>query len=236
MPLLLAMLLSALAVWAWTAPPHPARRLTALTSRSPHPERPSRALFRTHPLATRLRHRREEELWRSGVIELCDALSAELTAGRTPEDALSDAVSSLSPALSPPLRAALTSQDLPAALRRLSKRPGAQGLRLLAACWSIGVERGAAFAPVIDGLSQGLRDAQDHHRQLKTHLAGTQATARLLAVLPCLGLAMSWSLGADPLRFLFTTLPGLTCLLLSLLLEATGLLWTRRITTRAAHP
>jgi len=170
------------------------------------------------------------------VIELCDALSAELTAGRTPEDALTDAVASLPPALSTPLKAALSSQDLPASLRRLSERPGAQGLRLLAACWSIGTERGAAFAPVIDGLAQGLRDAQDHHRQLKTHLAGTQATARLLAVLPCLGLAMSWSLGADPLRFLFTTLPGLTCLLLSLLLEATGLLWTRRITTRAAHP
>ncbi|WP_344236789.1 type II secretion system protein [Actinocorallia libanotica] len=170
------------------------------------------------------------------MIELCDALSAELTAGRTPEDALADAVASLSPAVATPLRATLASHDLPESLYELSHRPGAQGLRLLAACWNIGVERGAAFVPVIDGLAQGLRDAHDHHEQIKAQLAGTHATARLLAVLPCLGLAMSWSLGADPLRFLFTTLPGLACFLLALLLDAAGILWTTRIAAKAENP
>ncbi|WP_232835341.1 type II secretion system F family protein [Actinocorallia populi] len=170
------------------------------------------------------------------MIELCDALSAELTAGRTPEEALADAVASLPPALAAPLREVLSAQDLPSSLHKLSHRPGAQGLRLLAACWSIGVERGATFAPVIDGLAQGLRDAHDHHQQIKAQLAGTHATARLLAVLPCLGLAMSWSLGADPLRFLFTTLPGLACLLLALLLDAAGLFWTVRIAAKAERP
>ncbi|MEO3785351.1 type II secretion system protein [Actinocorallia sp. B10E7] len=236
MTLLLGALLTVSAVWLWTGPSLPVRRLAAVDRETQRPGHRLQTSLRKNPLVRRLNRRREEETWRLGVIELCDALAAELTAGRTPEDALADAVESLPSTLATPLRDILPAQDLPQALHRLSERPGAHGLRLLAACWRIGVERGATFAPVIDGLTQGLRDDHDHHRQIKAQLAGTHATARLLAVLPCLGLAMSWSLGADPLAFLFTTLPGLACLLLAVLLDAAGLLWTRRIATKAERP
>ncbi|GAA2719626.1 hypothetical protein GCM10010439_05660 [Actinocorallia aurantiaca] len=236
MTLLLGALFAAGAVWLWTCPPFSVRRLAAVRRGAQRPGGRLESALRENPLARRLTRHREEETWRLGVIELCDALAAELTAGRTPEDALADAVESLSPALAVPLKATMSAPDLPQALHRLSEHPGAHGLRLLAACWRIGVERGAAFAPVMDGLTQGLRDDHDHHQQIKAQLAGTHATARLLAVLPCLGLAMSWSLGADPLGFLFTTLPGLACLLLALLLDAAGLLWTKHIATRAEHP
>lgn len=237
MALFLGALFAALATLLWTGPPPPVRRLTALLRpEAPLPGTRVGALLKENALTRRLRPRREEEAWRLGVIELCDALGAELTAGRTPEDALADAAASLPRTLAIPLTATLSAPDLPQALRHLSERPGAHGLRLLAACWRIGVERGATFAPVIDGLSQALRDDHDHRQQIKTHLAGTRATARLLAVLPCLGLAMAWSMGASPLTFLFTTLPGLACLLTALFLDAAGLLWTHHIARKAEHP
>ena len=65
--------------------------------------------------------------------------------------------------------------------------------------------------------------------------AGPRATARLLAGLPFLGLIMAAVLGADPLAFLFGTLPGLACLLAGVGLNATGALWTHRLARNAGE-
>jgi tight adherence protein B len=111
--------------------------------------------------------------------------------------------------------------------------PGCDGLRLLAGCWRIGVDRGAMLAAVIEGLSEALRDEQSHREEITLQLAGPRATARLLAVLPALGLGMAAALGARPLPFLFGTLPGAVCLALGLGLDALGLWWTARLATAA---
>ncbi|WP_148086287.1 type II secretion system F family protein [Actinocorallia herbida] len=187
-------------------------------------------------LVRELRRGREAEAWAAAVVELCDGLGAELVAGRAPEEALAAAVEVLPAPHRDALAGLPSAPDIPRALREVAARPGAQALRLLAACWSIGVERGAAFAPVIDGLAAALRDERAHRGAVRAQLAGARTTARLLAVLPALGLAMSWSLGADPLSFLFTTLPGLLCLIAALALDTAGLLWTTRIANAAQHP
>jgi tight adherence protein B len=95
------------------------------------------------------------------------------------------------------------------------------------------VERGGAFASVADGLASALRDEETHRQQVSAQLAGARATAKLLAVLPLLGIAMAAALGAHPLTFLFTTLPGFVCLIVGVALDATGIVWTRRIATSA---
>ncbi|GAB2822918.1 hypothetical protein GCM10022221_21170 [Actinocorallia aurea] len=210
-----------------------ARRLSALAGRA----RPVGDLrqWRAGSLRRHLRGR-EAEAWSAAVVELCDGLGAELVAGRTPEDALAAAVDVLPPPHRESLAGLPAAPDIPQALRELSVLPGAQALRLLAACWNIGVERGAAFAPVVDGLAAALRADRAHRGAVRAQLAGARATARLLAVLPALGIAMSWSMGANPLAFLFTTLPGLCCLLAALTMDALGLLWTSKITESALHP
>ena len=71
---------------------------------------------------------------------------------------------------------------------------------------------------------------------MAAQLAGPRATAVLLALLPAFGLAMGNALGADPLAVLVGTPLGQGCLVLGLLLEAAGLLWTARITRRAEPP
>jgi tight adherence protein B len=47
---------------------------------------------------------------------------------------------------------------------------------------------------------------------------------------------MAAALGADPLAFLFGTLPGLGCLAGGIGLNIVGLWWTRRLAHGAAEP
>jgi tight adherence protein B len=67
--------------------------------------------------------------------------------------------------------------------------------------------------------------------QLEAQLAGPRATARMLATLPLIGLAMGMLMGADPLQWLLGTAPGLLCLLGGALLTVAGMAWTGRIAT-----
>ncbi|MBA8950643.1 type II secretion system F family protein [Actinomadura namibiensis] len=114
--------------------------------------------------------------------------------------------------------------------------PGAEGLRLLAACWRIGAERGGTLATVLDGLAAALRDEEAQRQEIATQLAGPRTTARMVAFLPLLGLGMAAMLGARPLEFLLGTLPGAACLILGVALDLAGLRWTRRLAQAAEGP
>jgi tight adherence protein B len=190
--------------------------------------------------------RRLETRWRAAVIALCDGVGAELAAGRAQEAALAEAIAVLQPEMAAVLHAEwaecggpgsdgvpAAGSEVPEMLERAARRPGAQGLRLLAACWRIGAERGGAFASVVEGLAAALRDEEAHREEITAQLAGPRATARLLAGLPMLGLAMGGALGAHPLSFLFGTLPGLVCLILGVGLDVLGLWWTRCLAAAA---
>ncbi|WP_285700370.1 type II secretion system F family protein [Actinomadura sp. NBRC 104412] len=118
-------------------------------------------------------------------------------------------------------------------LEKLALQPGAEGLRLLAACWRIAAEQGGTLAAVLDDLATALRDEESNRQEIATQLAGPRATARLLSVLPLLGLAMAAALDADPMAFLLGTLPGLGCLVLGVGLNLTGLWWTHRLARSA---
>jgi tight adherence protein B len=190
-------------------------------------ERASRAVSRTLN-----RGRREAAARQAAVIELCDGIAAELIAGRPADIALANAGAVL-PGLAMVTEAARTSDDVPTALEHAARTPGFDGLRLLAGCWRVGVDRGGMLATVIEGLADALRDERSHREEVALQLAGPRATARLLAVLPLLGLAMAAALGAHPLRFLFATAPGLLCLGLGTGLDALGLWWTSRLATGA---
>lgn len=233
------------AVWALSLPSPATLRLTTVfdappsrdTATSPAPIHQIRAtIARLRRFATSLTGRRREVAKRrTAVIELCDGIAAELSAGRPPDTALSYAAEALPnlPGLPAVLDAARDGDDVPAALTRAATTEGCAGLRLLAGCWRVGVDRGGMLAAVIDGLAEALRDEQSHRDDIALQLAGPRATARLLAVLPLLGLGMAAALGADPLSFLFTTLPGALCLTLGLGLDALGLWWTARLAKAA---
>jgi tight adherence protein B len=202
-------------VWVLSLPSPATLRLAAVFGSPPasggaEPPGPASVLawLRRKPAVWRRRHR-EATARRAAVIELCDGLAVELAAGRPPDAALILAAEILPgmPGLTAVIDAARNGGDVPAALIRASATDGCDGLRLLAGCWRIGVDRGGMLVSVIEGLSEALRDQQAHREDIALQLAGPRATARLLALLPALGLGMAATLGAQPLSFLFGTLP-----------------------------
>ncbi|MGI5224077.1 type II secretion system F family protein [Actinoallomurus sp. CA-142502] len=229
------------AVWVVSLPSRAAFRLTAVLGPRPAGATgpvPSAVIARLRGTAGSLTGRRKRLAGRrSAVIELCDAIATELAAGRPAATALTSAAEALQdvPGLSAVTDAARNGDDVAEALIRASQTQGNEALRLLAGCWRIGVDRGGMLAAVIDGLADSLRDEQSHREDIALQLAGPRATARLLAVLPALGLAMAAALGAKPWTFLFGSLPGALCLCLGAALDALGLWWTSHLATSAEH-
>ena len=231
-----AVALAGVAVWLAAAPSRAAFRLRVLLGAAVPtlPGSSVRSLTEALRELRRSRHRIHDR--RVAVIELCDGIGAELAAGRPPAAALANAAGVVDAELRVALESARHGGDVAAELDRLAELPGAAGLRLLAGCWRIGAERGGMFGGVIADLACALRDEQAHRAEVTAQLAGPRATARLLAMLPLLGLMMGAALGARPLSFLFGSLPGLTCLLIGVGLDVLGLWWTRRLAAGAVVP
>ncbi|MGW0482604.1 type II secretion system F family protein [Nonomuraea sp. NPDC003214] len=230
---LVAASLIATAVWLWTGPDVATLRLTRLTSPQTDPGRP--------PLSQLLRRTsqtRRADAWRRASIELCHALSAELSAGRTPGEALTRAITAVDlpdpEPFRPVLAAARDGGDVSAALLSAAPAQGGEGLRRLAACWDVSITVGAGLTALVERVAATLRTAQTHRQDVAAQLAGPRATARMLAVLPALGLLMGVALGMHPLDFLLGGIPGLLCLAAGIALDACGLWWTHRMATRAA--
>ncbi|MFB4300449.1 type II secretion system F family protein [Actinomadura sp. NTSP31] len=230
-----AALCCAASAWLLLGPSPAGRRLDRLLGPEPAPGGPLPAL-RSRVEAIKERRGRPGRR-RTSVIELCDGMAAELAAGRTPEEAFALSAAVLDPHVSAEiLDPKRPPPPFPAHLADLASKPGAEGLRLLAACWRIGSERGGTLATVLDGLAGALRDEEAQRQDVAVQLAGPRATARLLAALPLLGTGMAAALGAHPLAFLFGSLPGLACLTTGVALNATGLYWTHRLAESAKTP
>ncbi|WP_306332729.1 type II secretion system F family protein [Streptomyces sp. KL118A] len=198
------------------------------------------------PLAARARRardaRRDRERRGDAVIALCGELAGEVRAGRQPGEALrltlrepAQAGAGPGTARSAVLAAARFGGDVPEALRSAAQAPGAEGLLGLAACWRVAVDRGAGLAAGLERLEDALRSERDQRADLRAQLAGARSTAVMLAALPLLGLLMGAALGADPLRVLLHTGPGLACLAAGAVLEGVGAWWALRIVRGAAE-
>ena len=105
-------------------------------------------------------------------------------------------------------------------------------LRQLAACWQVGADTGAGLAASVGRLAATARAAEDVRVDLEGQLAGPRATARMLALLPLVGIGFGMMLGSDPLAWLLGTTPGRLCLLAGVILTAVGTVWTGRIAAR----
>jgi tight adherence protein B len=86
---------------------------------------------------------------------------------------------------------------------------------------------------VLTALEDDLRARHRHRSELRSATAGPRASAIVLAGLPLVGLAMGSGVGADPWGVLTTTPAGQVLLVLGVLLEVLGVVWTGRLTRRA---
>ena len=172
---------------------------------------------------------REVAARRDGTVELCLAMADELRAGRLPTDALLVSVQSGASLAPYAAEAVRDGRPVAPALMRDAEHPGTEGLRLVAACWSVAEQHGGALATALDRIASTLRAQELARRRVALELAAPRATARLLAALPALGLVIGSASGADPLGVLIGTPWGWGLLAAGLVLDMAGLAWVGRI-------
>jgi tight adherence protein B len=181
-------------------------------------------------LSRRRASRRGAQARSDQVQRFCEELAAELSAGLPVGTAL-DGVAERWPELSLVASAARLGGSVPETLRDLATRPGAGDLRLVAAAWHVAQRGGAGLALALESVAGSLAERQRTRRLVASELASARATARLMALLPLLTLAMGSGAGGDPVAFLLATSPGLVCLAAGCLLALAGLWWIEAIAT-----
>jgi tight adherence protein B len=128
-----------------------------------------------------------------------------------------------------PRRAGPTSRSR----RRSSDTSDAAAWRGLAAAWFVATAAGAPLAASLRDFATGLRDLAQTERDLATALAGPAATAKLVLVLPAVGVVFGVVLGFNSLATLFTSVPGLVCLGAGAALLVAARAWNRALLARA---
>ncbi|MFT4009696.1 MAG: type II secretion system protein [Nocardioidaceae bacterium] len=179
-------------------------------------------------LVRRGQARKRADALRLVVVEACEAVASELRAGRTPTQALARGAE-LWPGLASPAAAAELDADVPGAFRLAARTRGAETLLGLAAYWQLSAETGSGLADAVERAADQARSHLAARRLVARELAGAQATARMVVLLPVVITVLSQGSGSDPVGFLSTTLPGLACLALGLAFGLGGLAWIEAI-------
>jgi len=107
--------------------------------------------------------------------------------------------------------------------------------RGLAAAWAVATEAGAPLAATLRDFASSLRSLAQAQRDIGVALAAPVATARMVMVLPAVGVLFGMALGFNTLGTLFTTPVGWACLVVGGSLLAGAARWNRRLVL-AAQP
>lgn len=102
----------------------------------------------------------------------------------------------------------------------------------LAVCWQLATRHGLAVATLMRAAQRDVAGRQRFSAQVSAALAGTRATAAILAGLPLLGLLLGQLIGAAPIPFLLGDGGGGRVLLAGVTLVCAGMLWSDRIVGR----
>ena len=189
----------------------------------------------------RLRTRRQGQMQQADVLRAVRLLAQELRGGADPAHAwagAADAGGQASPWLRRIAQRAALGEPVGAALIRECESPERPEqdrvlLARLAAAWSCGEASGSSAADVLQHWADDAEARARAAADIDSQLAGPRASARLLAGLPLLGLALGAAMGADPIGTLLGGPAGLGLLAFGLALEAGGVLWTQRIVRSA---
>lgn len=128
------------------------------------------------------------------------------------------------------LPAGVSDDGVPLALDALPRGPAVAGARAAA---RLAAELGSPLADMLDTCADGLTRAEENEAARRIALAGPAASARLLAVLPLVGVALGALIGADPVGQLLGGGAGTVIGMVGLILMLAGMRWSRALVTAA---
>ncbi len=105
--------------------------------------------------------------------------------------------------------------------------------RQLGTVWAVAEEAGSPLGRTLLSFADSLQDVAEKGREIETALAGPKATARVVLLLPLIGILFGIGLGFDLLGVLFGTDPGRICLFCGSALAAVAVYWNRALIRRA---
>jgi tight adherence protein B len=103
----------------------------------------------------------------------------------------------------------------------------------VAAAYGLAARTGAPLASVLASVTNDLEADSALHSAVAAILAGPRSSAGLLAMLPVLGIALGFAMGAHPQRVLLHTRWGLADLVAGIAFDVAGVGWTMAIARRA---
>jgi tight adherence protein B len=174
------------------------------------------------------------------VARVTQRLAVLLTAGLTPRSAWHH-VAQGRPAESVAVAVAVGGDEPGGAPERIRQASNGlssldcQAWNSLAAAWFVAVRVGAPLSGALRTHARALRMLVNVQREVATALAAPVATARMVLVLPAVGLVFGALLGFDTLGVLTTTPIGWGCLVVGGGLIVTAVRWNRRL-VRLATP
>ena len=168
---------------------------------------------------------------RQAAAQFVLALGDELSTGLPLETAVARAADGI-PWLSHTARAAAMGGDIPQSLRLDATRHDLAVLASLSAAWQVAAGSGAGLAAAARNLGHAAVERERTRRELASEMAGPRATARVLALLPAIGLLLGSGLGGSPWTWLTGTPLGLVVLAVGLGLEILGLAWVQWLVRR----
>jgi tight adherence protein B len=104
----------------------------------------------------------------------------------------------------------------------------------LAVCWQLAADHGLAMSTLMRTAQRDIAERQRFSGHVRSAMAGARATAAILAGLPVLSVVLGELVGAHPAAFLLSGHAGGWLLVIGTMLVCGGLLWSDRITDRAA--
>jgi len=190
------------------------------------------ALYLPFSLIEASSHRRARRFLEK-FVDAIDVMCAALDGGEPPSNALATAAVSAEEPAKAELREAHQRLQVGFSVRRsfqrMIERYDSEGLRLLTQTMIVKWQAGGDLSPVLRSVNQIARERLRHDRELRTNLAGAQASAVLTAVLPYLLLPFFVWKRPEWFHELTGTALGLQLLTVAILLQFVGLLWLRRL-------
>lgn len=166
-----------------------------------------------------------------------ETLVGELRVGAHPVRAFTVAADESGGTIGASLRAvaarALLGADVAGGLRTMAAASTAPAhWERLAVCWRLAADHGLAMSTLMRAAQRDILERQRFTARVKAGLAGSRATAAILAGLPVLGVLLGQLIGARPLSFLLGGGVGGVLLVIGVLLICLGLAWADRIIGR----